>query len=233
MKKQAVPINIKVRPSPRGNNLKIGSVILLLVGIIWLAASFGMETSVYADGLSVNNIGLQDDRRNHILLGGLITLIGAMGFIGSLTASHTGGRNHQSARARPVNVDLTSPTYKTWLIEEYAIEKNPVLGTYICGDQEFPNVDDALKYAQRIDDESINQANKDTAKYEERLQIHRKYAIALVLIIFACIAAYCLYSYLGEERAEKAERQQWLEQYEKEEAVKAKAWEDLRKGLGG
>lgn len=51
-------------------------IFLTVVGILWLALALGMDTTVGVSTGRVYNIGLLEARRNHLMLGGLTTLIG-------------------------------------------------------------------------------------------------------------------------------------------------------------
>lgn len=52
-----------------------------------------------------------------------------------------------STTTRPESTSLEDARYKVWLVENYAITKNDVLGEYLCGDRSFQTISDALEYA--------------------------------------------------------------------------------------
>jgi len=70
---------------------KIG-ILLIIIGTLWAAMAFNMSTSVNAGGetygsgeysikvpqMRVNNLGLMEERRNHLMFSGLTILIGVM-----------------------------------------------------------------------------------------------------------------------------------------------------------
>ena len=47
--------------------------------------------------------------------------------------------------------NLENDSYKIYLTKKYSIEKNEVLGKFVCDDRLFDTVDDALKQAMDID----------------------------------------------------------------------------------
>lgn len=147
---------------------------LLAGGLIWLLAAWQLDTTVWSGGeliggtwvpgSSVHNIGLQDDKRNQILVSSLLVLIGSIGVVTGLTRAPNRPVNWPTLSERPASSppcprDLTLLPYKTWLIERYKIKKSDVLGTYICGDKEFLSSDDALASAheRELEAESVRQ----------------------------------------------------------------------------
>lgn len=70
---------------------KIG-IVLVIVGMLWAIIAFNMSTSVDTGGetfgagqysievpkMRVNNLGLMEDRRNHLMFAGLTILVGVM-----------------------------------------------------------------------------------------------------------------------------------------------------------
>ncbi len=83
--------------------MKISGIILIVVGVIWAVIAFNMPTTVtspsqsfgsgdYAietPSITVNNIGLMDRRRNHLMFAGLTILVGAI-FVGFGSVSRKG-----------------------------------------------------------------------------------------------------------------------------------------------
>jgi hypothetical protein len=53
-------------------------VLLLVIGGLWLFVSFNMDTTVTTGWGAVNNIGLMDQRRNHLMISGLIIVVGVI-----------------------------------------------------------------------------------------------------------------------------------------------------------
>jgi len=69
-------------------------VWLVIIGIIWAIVAFNMNTAVHTSSYeAVNNIGLMDDRRNHLMFSGLTILAGVIliGF-GSVQRSVRGNK---------------------------------------------------------------------------------------------------------------------------------------------
>lgn len=95
--------------------MKSLGIVLTLAGLLWAVLAFNMNTTVTTDprrigsgefaisvpSVTVNNIGLMEQRRNHLMLAGLTTLLGVLliGF-GSLSAD----RNEQNGVLKPCPV---------------------------------------------------------------------------------------------------------------------------------
>jgi len=56
-------------------------VLLFVIGGLWLFVSFNMETTVTTGWGAVNNIGLMDQRRNHLMISGLLIVVGVILFV--------------------------------------------------------------------------------------------------------------------------------------------------------
>lgn len=52
-----------------------------------------------------------------------------------------------------MNRDLDNAKYRLWLVKNYAIERDYVLGELIVGERCFKNVDDALRFAHEKENE--------------------------------------------------------------------------------
>lgn len=57
--------------------------------------------------------------------------------------------------------DLSNTRYKVWLIDAYGIEKNEVLGEFLCGEKSFETVDEALEFAHAKEVEKQTQAEHE------------------------------------------------------------------------
>lgn len=76
----------------QGNHMKKIGIVLIIVGMLWATIAFNMSTSVDTGGetfgagqysievpkMRVNNLGLMEDRRNHLMFAGLTILVGVM-----------------------------------------------------------------------------------------------------------------------------------------------------------
>lgn len=94
-------------------------IILVIVGVIWAFVASQMETtvtsesefvgSIYVPSTTVNNIGLMETRRNHLMFSGLTILVGVVlvGF-GSISRQ---AETH-SLRACPNCAELIQPAAK-------------------------------------------------------------------------------------------------------------------------
>jgi hypothetical protein len=112
---------------------KVG-ILLIIVGTLWATIAFNMSTSVNAGGetfgsgeysikvpqMKVNNLGLMEDRRNHLMFSGLTILIGVVLFgFGSMSDNRnipapgpidkTGTPGTTGTRASPLTAMLANP----------------------------------------------------------------------------------------------------------------------------
>lgn len=71
--------------------------------------------------------------------------------------------------------DLSNARYKVWLIEAYGIEKNEVLGEFLCGENSFKTVDEALEFAHGKEVEKLAEAEAQRQRRElERQAEHER-----------------------------------------------------------
>ncbi len=78
----------------RGGGVKVLGGILIAVGLLWAVFAFNMPTTVQAGGdrigsgaysfelpkVTVNNLGLMEERRNHLMMAGVTVLAGILLF---------------------------------------------------------------------------------------------------------------------------------------------------------
>lgn len=150
------------------------SALLIVGGLTWLVIAWLMPTTV-STGYSivggelirpteVHNIGLQDDRRNHI------TLSVACIFLGVLVLILSKAGSFQNNRASPPKLGADAPSprslsnadYKLWLIDRYGIVKSDVLGSFVCGGKEFRTADEAIEYADQLDSSDAREMFTDS-----------------------------------------------------------------------
>lgn len=63
----------------------------LVIGVLWVVVAFNTDVSVDTGYGRVNNIGLMASRQNHVIIGGLIVLVGVLMLIfGKSSSSATG-----------------------------------------------------------------------------------------------------------------------------------------------
>lgn len=170
--------------------MRVWGVWLIFVGVIWLVIAFNMDTSVVSySGMygadRVENIGLIARRQNHLMVASLITLIGTLMTIfgGGRTgerASSTEVPNFQVTDTPPCERDLSLDTYRLWLAAKYDIKKNEVFDSFICDDQIFKALEDALKHAHDKEEDLLAEIEaKLIAKKEE--EIRRSAALKIEL----------------------------------------------------
>lgn len=71
--------------------MKLLGIVLLAIGVLWAVVTFNADTTVstesrfigetYVPSQKVNNIGLMDERRNHLILSALVVVVGAILFV--------------------------------------------------------------------------------------------------------------------------------------------------------
>ncbi len=69
----------------------------------------------------------------------------------------------------PKSRNLENAQYRIWLVREYAIERNDVLGEVICGEKSFKTMDDALRFADAIERKKVEE--KEAAAAESKAQL--------------------------------------------------------------
>ena len=63
------------------------------------------------------------------------------------------------------NKFFSPDAYKLWLIEEYEISKNEILGKFSCNEKLFDTAEEALLYAAEFDD--LVERQESNERYEE------------------------------------------------------------------
>lgn len=139
------------------------SALLILIGLVWLIIAWMMPTTV-STGYSivggelirpteVHNIGLQDDRRNHIMLSVACIFLGVLVLILSKAGSIQNNRASlpKLVADAPHPRSLSNADYKLWLIDRYGIVKSDVLGSFVCGGKEFRTADEAIEHADHLE----------------------------------------------------------------------------------
>ncbi len=135
--------------------MKIFGYILTCCGIAYILIAFNLDVSNGSIGGSdIANIDLMAQRLNHMIVAVMVTFIGAVMSIfgkssfGSINADTSPNSALSSEKNSPPEIrTLHNAQYRVWLVNEYGIERNDVLGEVICGERSFSNVDTALQYA--------------------------------------------------------------------------------------
>ncbi len=146
----------------KGGVGKLIPPLLVAVGVIWGIVAFNIDTTVESGRNRVHNIGMMDERRNHLIVAGVLVLVGAIVF--GVGGTRKGRREFDSQRtaategirapgATPFLGEraLDSDAYQLYLVRKYAIEKNGTLEKYVVNDRLFPALDPALRYAHDLD----------------------------------------------------------------------------------
>lgn len=135
--------------------MKIFGYFLTCCGIAYILIAFNLNVSSGSIGGSdIANLDLMAQRQNHLIVAVMVTFIGAMMSIFAKSSSgniDTDARSNSAFTSQqnspPEIRTLENAQYRVWLVNEYGIEKNDVLGEVICGERSFSNVDTALQYA--------------------------------------------------------------------------------------
>jgi hypothetical protein len=126
-----------------GFNMKNVGMVVLTCGILWIFAAFNMDTTVETESLSignhympskrVHNIGLMDERRNHLIFSGLLILVGVILFVAGRR------QQHQFVQLMP-GIESTIPNEDTkkcpYCAETIRIE---AIKCRFCGESFDPN----------------------------------------------------------------------------------------------
>jgi formylglycine-generating enzyme required for sulfatase activity len=140
--------------------LQRAGIGLIATGLLWLVLAWNMDVSVSTDSSLIGrvvNLDKMEQRRNHLTLGGLVTLSGVilLGF-GAVRVPETTAAPRPELRAPvteqpPCARDLALEPYKLWLVTRYAITRNDVLSCFVCDGRMFATVDDALAHAHTLE----------------------------------------------------------------------------------
>lgn len=133
--------------------LRALGILVVSIGVTWLMVAFNMETSVETGGGlyvpdRVVNIDLMERRQNHLMMGVLVTFIGALMVIfgGSKGNTDTAVVARPSIKP-PCDRDLSLDPYRLWLVERYDIKRNDVFDRFVYNSHTFATLDEALASA--------------------------------------------------------------------------------------
>lgn len=147
----------------RQGRIKLVGPVLIAVGVVWAIVAFNADTTVSAGYERVHNIGLMDERRNHLIVAALLVLVGAI-MLGVGTRSSERPRDSvgpglasapvpgpSKAAAFTSEREINSDAYQLYLVRKYGIEKNAVLEKYVVHDRLFATLNEALMHAHALD----------------------------------------------------------------------------------
>ncbi len=158
------------------------SALLILIGLVWLVMAWLMPTTV-STGYSfvggelilpkeVHNIGLQDDRRNHITLSVACIFLGLFVLLLSkIDSRHNKRADPSKLVVAPSPRSLSNADYKLWLIDRYGIIRSDVLGSFVCSGKEFRTADEAIEYADRLEGSGGSDTVTESASEHAEWQI--------------------------------------------------------------
>jgi hypothetical protein len=85
-----------------GSVMKPAGTIFMVLGLLWMFVAFNMETTVGSGFGEVHNLGLMEERRNHLYLAGGTMLIGVLLFGFGSVVQRGSGADHGSLRSCPI-----------------------------------------------------------------------------------------------------------------------------------
>ena len=164
---------------------------VIAAGVIYLVIAFNMTVSVttpteyipyvgVVGGGEVANLDLMARRQNHLMVAGLITLIGALMAIfgkdgGDETAAASAPAKPQAAKAEfDGDRGLSNDAYRLWLARKYGIERNDVFDKFIFNDSTFDSLDEALIAAHEVEESELQKRREDAEAKEEALRLQRE-----------------------------------------------------------
>ncbi|MGX7925646.1 hypothetical protein ACWPMX_03630 [Tsuneonella sp. HG094] len=141
--------------------MKSFGVLVTIAGVIYLIIAFNMDVSVstvgtYVPGYGqigggdVANLDLMARRQNHVIIAGLLTLVGVLLMIFGKDGSEAQSVDASGPKPPPHFTgrrDLTQDPYRLWLAETYGIKRSDVFNRFVVGQQTFETLDDALAFA--------------------------------------------------------------------------------------
>lgn len=152
--------------------MKRFGILLLLVGSLWALVAFNTDTTVATEGFvigdtyipskKVHNIGMMDERRNSLMLSGLVVIVGVILFsVGNnkkqpseLPAEQVKIEDSKNRRYHGErNVQIGK--YQLFLTEKYLINKNETLEKYVIDDNLFDTLEESLRYADNKEEQEI------------------------------------------------------------------------------
>jgi hypothetical protein len=204
--------------------MKMIGVIAFIIGAIWIIFAINIDVTVPAGELGrVNNIGLMNDKQNNIIIGGFLIIAGGIitGFASLRNSSNLAAKNSPptlpSAPVEPpCERDLTLDAYKLWLVSRFNIQRNEVLGSFVCEDTIHSSLDGALEFAHSIEQKRVAEIAEQKAAKElahKRFEADfaakraaedravRKFGPMVAIALAAIIGVSMLLGYIGEQAA--------------------------------
>jgi hypothetical protein len=142
------------------NKKSFGLLLCVFGAVMFLFFLLLFDTTVLVDdgSYSVNNFGLMQDRQTGLIVSALIFVSGIFLILSGSKEeermqsqiSNNSPQNVVAAKFKG-NKDLNNDSYKLYLVDEFNINKNPVLDKFSCNDKAFDSLELALKYAHDID----------------------------------------------------------------------------------
>lgn len=171
--------------------------VIAAAGFIWMAIAFNMDVSVSSSSIygpdEVVNLELLANRQNHLMISGLVTLIGALmaifGRPGKLSdepkSKESGGNGPDLA---PSKRDLQLDQYRLWLASKHGISRNDLFEKYVLNEQLYDTLEDALAaaHAVEMDGEKTASLREETGRalqYESQNKDSDKVVITLALAV--------------------------------------------------
>lgn len=87
--------------------------------------------------------------------------------------------SNAAATKPPTEANLQNAQYKVWLIETYCITRNEVLGEFVCGENSFNSIDDALHFAHSEETKKRVREEEERRQREAERQAERERLLEL------------------------------------------------------
>ena len=135
-------------------------IVVVIIGIVWAIYAFNLDTTVTTPGFSsgsihiasaeVHNIGLMENRRNHLMLAAFTTLVGIVLFgFGSLQPQPQAAPVEPADPTKRIAARGRPPTpAQTTLMGQFGITYSD--GSYVIGEHRYESLDQAVIYARAL-----------------------------------------------------------------------------------
>lgn len=97
--------------------------------------------------------------------------------------------------------DLNGDKYQLWLTQKYDITRNDTLGRYVVADKSFATLEEALRRADHLEHQRIEQRVLETERREEIRRRWKRVVLVGLLILAALALGRWIYNYLDHQKA--------------------------------
>jgi hypothetical protein len=164
------------RPTGRINMKGIG-IVIAVIGSVLLVIAINFNTSLEVPGggtygipSRVNNLGLMDERRNYMLVAGLLILCGVLligfGSVKKASSEIVPEKENPLLKESPFTQGeraLENDAYKIYLVKNYKVDFNETLKSHIFNDVIYKSIDDALVAVRDFDIAKLKREEEEEA----------------------------------------------------------------------